>query len=148
MKTPLARRRGAACLLAGLAALCGPCACAEAVYKCVSGGKTSFTSAPKDAGGNCQSMELNTPEPNPVDVAREQERIREYQQEKKADAARRRKEPDPEAQRRQQETELAKSVARAPVPSPATGGRGRRRGARRGGLGGVGAGHQIGYHRA
>jgi hypothetical protein len=89
------------------------------MYKCIANGKTNFTSNPKDAQGNCQPMELNVPQPNPVDVSRGMERLRDYEKEKQAysEKSRKSKELDPDAQRRAQSAELAKSVAKAPIPS-------------------------------
>ena len=116
MNVIIQNRRGLMVLLIGL--LLGPPLMAETVYKCVAGGKTSFSAKPPDGAGNCQSVDLHVPEPNPVDVTRQLEANRQYAKERDADFARRRKEPDADAQRRAQATEIAKSVAKAPVPVP------------------------------
>ena len=130
MKKPAEYRLGAAGMLICLAALFHPAAGAERVYKCVEGGKTRFTSNP-DEGQGCQSMELNVPQPNPVDAARQREQNREYARQEKSRADQRREENriDPEAQRRTLNAKLAEAVARAPVPKlPNSGGKGRGKG--------------------
>ena len=117
MKKTAKFRLGAAAALSCLGFLLPPVAKAEQVYKCVEGGKTRFTSEP-GGGPGCQSMELNVPQPNPVDVARQMERNREYEREQKAWAQRRRDEmkSDPEVQRRIQAEKLGEAVAKSPLP--------------------------------
>ena len=119
METVMKTRFKIAGLFWSFAALISPLAQADTLFKCIADGKTNFTSNPQTAKGDCQPMQLNVPQPNPVDVARGMERLQEYEKHKKADEERSRKskELDPEAQRRAQNAELAKSVARAPVPS-------------------------------
>jgi hypothetical protein len=72
-----------AILLMGLTGTICPNAWAETVYKCVTGGKTNFTSAPQ-AGQNCQAVELQVVQPSPGEVAREleQQRLRDEEQQR------------------------------------------------------------------
>ena len=127
-------QRGAG-LLAGLAALAHAAVGAEPVYKCVEGGKTSFSSAPPAGAGNCQPMKLDAAQPGPAEAetARQRQGRAGAAQEEKAQAARIRDliQNDPDALRRAQNMDMAKSLARQPVPVPSAG-HGRRRG-RRGG---------------
>ena len=64
-----------AALLIGLSCLASQQAASETVYKCMSGGKINFTSAPGN-GQNCQPVELQVVQPNPEEVARELEKKR------------------------------------------------------------------------
>jgi len=124
-------RLGKAGLTLALAVFCCPPASADAVYKCVAGGKTNFTSKPAEAAGDCQPLELHVPEPNPVDMTRQSEANHRYAQERDAEARRRRKEPDADAQRRAESARIAESVAKSPLPASPWGGRsgsGRRKG--------------------
>jgi hypothetical protein len=111
MKKSVGYRRSPAIYLIGLMSFYYPVADAEQVYKCVEGGKVSFTS---NAGGQgCQSIELHVPQPNPVDAARQIEKNRAYALEEKK---RGELKNNPEALLRTQNAKLAESVARAPIP--------------------------------
>lgn len=112
---------GKAGLLPVLALLCQPAA-AETVYKCVEGGKTRFSSAPPQAGGGCQSMELQAPPPGAEAAARQGQKQR--REEAVAQDARIREliQNDPDAARRAQSAKTAESLARQPVVMPSWGG--------------------------
>lgn len=54
----------------GIGLLAVPACGGETVYRCVSGGKVSFTSDPSQVPkGNCHTHELKIIQPNPQDVA-------------------------------------------------------------------------------
>lgn len=103
-------------VLIGLMALSCPLAWAGDVYKCVSGGKTSFSSRPIGEGQDCQPVELHVIEPNPKEVARQLELRRAQDEEDKKAANAAKKARDAEAARRAQAAKTAEALARQPEP--------------------------------
>lgn len=80
----MVRQLAMAALFAGLACGVYPGAGAETVYKCVTGGRTNFTAAPK-AGQNCNPVELKVVKPDPEEVERELEQKRMREKKEKED---------------------------------------------------------------
>jgi hypothetical protein len=93
------------CLI-GLAGLISVETKAETVYKCLTGGKINFTSAPKD-GQNCHPVELRVLQPNPEEVARELEKKRIRDEEDK------REEEQMLVEKKQRDTETALRKAKS-----------------------------------
>ncbi len=87
------------CLFGFVSAVCFE-AKAEMVFKCETGGKINFTSAPKD-GQKCHPVELRVLQPNPEEVARELEkkRVRDEEDKKKDEQA--------QIEKMQRQTEIA-----------------------------------------
>ncbi|MFM8330675.1 MAG: DUF4124 domain-containing protein [Candidatus Methylumidiphilus sp.] len=112
-----------------MAVCCGAVAAAGPVYKCVQGGKVTFT---QDPGIDCQPVEIHAPEPNPVDVARQKEANRRYalervkqreeaeklEEEKKREAAK--KEADARRKAELQTLKEAKKMERQVTPRDET----------------------------
>lgn len=98
-------RRFGAGVLMGFVVLFCPAAWAGDVYKCVVGGKTSFSSKPVGEGQDCQPVELHVVEPSPTEVARELEQRRSQEAVEK-------KQKDAEAAQRAQAAKRAEILAR------------------------------------
>lgn len=103
-------------LLAGLLVLAYPACGASPVYKCVAGGKTSFTTSLQNAMGDCQLVDVKVVEPNPVEAARQIEKNRVDAEEDAAKAAKLRedkKKTDDEALRRAERLQEARILSQA-----------------------------------